>query len=520
MEGLISFWEFLGSRRGEIVKQIFDHLGLTIIALAIATTIGVSLGIILTRNKQIADKVLGVVSVIQTIPSLALLGFLLPILGIGKAPAIVALFLYALLPIVRNTFTGIEEVNASIKEAAKGVGMPDLQILFKVELPLAIPVIFAGIRTATVTTVGVATISALIGSGGLGEFIFRGIALNNADMILAGAIPAAGLAVLLDFILGLLEKKVAKYFKQILISFVVLVSIFLGLFVVPAFFNNSFKAGFASEFIERPDGYPGLRKRYDLTLDAVELGPSVMYEALKENKVDVISGFATDGRIKAYNLRILEDDRNFFPPYYAAPIVREDTLRKYPELREVLAKLAGNISNEKMAELNYLVDNKKEDTLTVAKKLLNELNLKTSTSRQGKADIVIGCKNFTEQYILADILAVLIENYTNLDADLKTGLGGTKIAFDALNLGFIDMYPEYTGTALLVIFKPDETTVNRIIEDKDEVFQYVRRESKEDYQLEWLEPFGFNNTYALMMRNKEAEELNIRSISDLKNYLE
>ena len=431
-----------------------------------------------------------------------------------------ALFLYALLPIVRNTFTGIEGVNAAVKEAAKGIGMPDLQVLLKVELPLAIPVIFAGIRTATVTTVGVATLCALIASGGLGEFIFRGIALNNVDMILAGAIPAAGLAVLLDFLLGLLQKNVAKYLKQILIGFVVLLVIFLSFLIVPTFFNNSFQAAFTSEFMERADGYPGLRKHYDLRLDTVELDPGLMYKALREGQVDVISGFATDGRIKAYDLTVLEDDKNYFPPYYAAPVVRQDTLREYPELREAFAKVAGQISDEKMAELNYQVDNEQRPTLEVAKSFLQELGLKTATKRQGNSDIVIGSKNFTEQYILADILAVLIENYTNLDVELKTGLAGTKIAFDALTQGSIDIYPEYTGTGLLVILQPDEETRNRIMDDKDKVLEYVREKSKNLYNVVWLQPFGFNNTYALMMREDEANELDISSISDLKEYVE
>ncbi|MBC6419854.1 MAG: ABC transporter permease subunit [Prochloron sp. SP5CPC1] len=184
----MSLWEFFTSNIREIFDQTVQHIGLTVISLAIAVTVGVLVGVVLTRYPRFSTQVIGTVGVIQTIPSVALLGFLLPLLGIGVTPAIIALFLYALLPIVRNTYTGIEEVDGSIKEAAKGMGMPDLQILFKVELPLAIPVIFAGIRTAAVTTVGVATLSALIASGGLGEFIFRGIALNNVNMMLAGAI--------------------------------------------------------------------------------------------------------------------------------------------------------------------------------------------------------------------------------------------------------------------------------------------------------------------------------------------
>src|SRR5690606_14204600 len=132
--------------------------------------------------------------ILQTIPSIALLGFMIPLLGIGAKPAIVALFLYALLPIIRNTYSGILGVNPAVKEAATAMGMTRRQVLWKVELPLAFPVILAGIRTATVITVGVATLAAYIGAGGLGEFIFGGIALNNSAMILAGAIPAALLA--------------------------------------------------------------------------------------------------------------------------------------------------------------------------------------------------------------------------------------------------------------------------------------------------------------------------------------
>ena len=519
MEALTSLWEFIVSRRGEILQQTFEHLGLTVIALAIAACIGVSLGIILTRNKRIADQALGGVGVIQTIPSVALLGFLLPLLGVGKTPAIIALFLYALLPIVRNTFTAIEEVSAPVKEAAKGIGMPDLQILVKVELPLAIPVIFAGIRTATVTGVGVATLCALVGSGGLGVFIFQGIGLNNVNMILAGAIPAAALALVLDFILELLQKNVTQYFKQIAIGFVVLLVIFLSFLIVPNVIGNPFKAAFQPEFMERADGYPGLKKRYDLELDVLVLDPGLMYEALRNGKVDVISGFSTDGRIKAYDLKILKDNKNYFPPYYAAPIIRQDTLNEYPQLREVFGKVAGKISNDKMAELNYQVDEKERGTYEVAKSFLDELGLKTSVERRGGGDIVIGSKNFTEQYILADIMAILVENYTDLDAELNTGFAGTKIAFDALTQGSIDTYPEYTGTGFLVILDPKEKIQERIIDDRDKVLEYVRENSRERYNIEWLKPFGFDNTYALMMREEQAEKLDINTISDLSDHL-
>lgn len=173
-----------------------------------------------------------------------------------------------------------------------------------------------------------------------------------------------------------------------------------------------------------------------------------------------------------------------------------------------------------MTELNYLVDEKKQSTKKVAKDFLQELGLKTNIQRNNRADIVIGSKNFTEQYILAEMFTILIENYTNLDVDLKIGLGGTKIAFDSLVKGEIDLYPEYTGTALLVMTKPDKATRDAIIQDKDKVFAYVKEKLKARYDMEWLTPLGFNNTFALMMRGEDVDKLKLRSISDLSNYLQ
>ena len=163
--------------------------------------------VLLTRFRWLATPILGGANVIQTVPSLAILGFMIPLFGIGATPAIVALFLYALLPIIRNTYTGIIGVNPAIIEAAIGVGMTQRQVLGWVRLPLALSVIMAGIRTSTVICVGIATLCAFIGAGGLGEFIFSGISMVNANMILAGAIPAALLALMLDFVLGRIEKQ-------------------------------------------------------------------------------------------------------------------------------------------------------------------------------------------------------------------------------------------------------------------------------------------------------------------------
>jgi osmoprotectant transport system permease protein len=515
-----TFLAFIQSHQNEIFEQTLEHIGLSVIALTISVLVGLPLGIFLTRKKKLASPVLGIVGVIQTIPSVALLGFLLPVLGIGVVPAIVALFLYALLPIIRNTFTGIEEVDSSVKEAALGMGMTDAQILKRVELPLAVPVIFAGIRTATVINVGIATLCALIASGGLGEFIFRGIALNNVNMILAGAIPAAALALLLDFVLSILQKFIRKIIKPFLILSVLTVFIVVPLLILPSFFSSGFRAGFTAEFMERADGYPGLKRIYQLEIDTVELDPGLMYRALKNRRVDVICGFSTDGRIKAYNFKIIKDDLNYFPPYDASPLIRGETLRRYPVLRDIFAKLEGKITGDQMAALNYRVDRKKESPSKVAKEFLQKAGFQISRKEKKGADIVIGAKNFTEQYILAHLFAYLIESQSPLSVGLKTGLAGTKICFDALINGQIDLYPEYTGTGLLVILDTDEHVRKSLKNNGQKIFDHVRQESKRLYDLEWLQPLGFSNSYALMMRAKQAEKLNIRTISDLKKYIE
>lgn len=193
--------------RKEIAGLAWDHLQLTFLAVLLAACAGVPLGIFLTRVRVLATPVLAFVSALQTLPSLALLGFLIPVLGIGAAPAVLALFLYALLPIVRNTYAGVTGVPGELVEAGRGMGMTPRQLLTMVELPLALPVIMAGLRTATVISVGTATLAALIGGGGLGEPIFRGIALVDGPTILSGAIPATVLALGLDFVLGRLARR-------------------------------------------------------------------------------------------------------------------------------------------------------------------------------------------------------------------------------------------------------------------------------------------------------------------------
>ena len=206
----MNFLHFMIANRQQVLDLTLEHITLAGVATVLAAVVGIPLGILITRIPQLSKPVLGSVNIIQTIPSLALFGFLLPAPWIGERAgrlAILALALYGLLPLVRNTYAGIQGVDPAVVEAARAMGLTDRQLLFQVELPLASGVIVAGVRIATVTSIGVATIAAAIGAGGLGEFIFRGLAMVNNQVILAGAVPAALLALLADFMLGRLEQR-------------------------------------------------------------------------------------------------------------------------------------------------------------------------------------------------------------------------------------------------------------------------------------------------------------------------
>jgi osmoprotectant transport system permease protein len=206
----MSFWQFVLQNRAEMLELTWEHVWLVAISTLLAVLVGIPLGILITRWPTLGKPVLGSANIIQTIPSLALFGFLLPAPWIGERAerlAILALTLYALLPLIRNTYAGITGVDRAVVEAGRGMGMTGTQLLFQVELPLALSVIIAGIRVATVISVGLATIAAAIGAGGLGEYIFRGLAMVNNQLVLAGAVPAALLALFADFSLGWVERR-------------------------------------------------------------------------------------------------------------------------------------------------------------------------------------------------------------------------------------------------------------------------------------------------------------------------
>ena len=481
----------------EVAQLTLEHLLLVGLSILIAAGIGLPLGVLMTRKPGLSGPILTFANAVQTIPSLALFGFLIPlpfIGGIGARTAIVALVLYSLLPIIRNTFTGISGVDPAIREAGRGMGMTDLQLLWSVEIPLALSVIFAGLRVATVLCVGIATIAAAVGAGGLGMFIFRGVSMVDSRLILAGAIPAAALALIADFGLGAIEKRFSKllcllviaaglsscshsdrvvvgsknFTEQVIMGEMLAQQIErkthlpvdrklnLGGTIVchealtagqidtyveytgtgltailkeppakdsnlayqtvkdayksrfgiewtePLGFNNTFAiivrksdaeqfglrtisdaaprtsrwvAGFGYEFIEREDGYPGLVKTYNLRFPSeprvMDLG--LTYKAVAGHQVDLIAGNSTDGLIGALGLVVLEDDKHYFPPYDAVPLVREAVITKHPEIREALRALGGKVSEEQMRLMNYAVDGEHKDVKQVVKEFLDKL---------------------------------------------------------------------------------------------------------------------------------------------------
>lgn len=199
--------EFFTSHGSELLYKTGEHIYISAIAILLGIIVAVPLGILLTRIPKYADHLISFIGILQTIPSLAILAFFIPLLGIGKFPAIIALFFYSVLPILRNTYTGVQGVDSNTLEAGKGIGMNNIESIFKIELPLALPVIMAGIRLATVYLIGWATLAAFVGGGGLGDFIFDGLNLYQPALIIAGTVPATILALLADQILSIIESK-------------------------------------------------------------------------------------------------------------------------------------------------------------------------------------------------------------------------------------------------------------------------------------------------------------------------
>jgi len=503
-----SFFEYFFSHIDIISQYTVQHLRIGMLAVTGAILIGVPLGLLISRIEFSRKPVLGLASIMQAIPSLALMGFFIPIVGIGDKTAIIIIALYAILPILRNTYTGLTNIDPSILEAARGIGMTERQILFRVQFPMALPVIMAGIRTAAVNSIGTATIAAFIGGGGLGKQIYAGIQIINTNMILSGAIPACILALLIDYIFGLIEKAVVpvslsvnaseldtstvRHFKKrnrftlsvvgvclfVLLGSMIYESIdfrkeksitigtteyieerivsqlykqiiedrtdikvnlnnamggtlvvweairnneidmnpgytgtyyatVLGLELYPGMtkedtYNNVANAlkdynitasgqlgpnnqyvfavkkedaekyhlskvsdlqpyssdwvvGCSQSFYARQnDGLFPVCEEYGLNFkDALTFGAAPMYIALENNEVDVIVSYRTDGLLQKYDLVLLEDDHNFFPPYVLFSMISEKAMKEYPELLDAAMELNLAVSDEEMQNMNY-----------------------------------------------------------------------------------------------------------------------------------------------------------------------
>ena len=492
-------------KKDELFSGIVEHIQISFIALIIALIIAIPLGIYLSYHKKLANIVIAINGVIQTIPSLAILALLIPIVGIGRKPAIIALILYALLPILHNTYTGITGVDPMYMVTSRALGMNKFQQLTKIQLPLAMPVIMTGVRTAAVLIIGTATLASLVGAGGLGKLILLGLDRNNNYLILLGAIPAALLAILFDFIFKQLEKLSIKKILifLILITFAcffgsissfnntkqdkliisgklgsepeILINMYkilieenskLGVELKPGLgktsfvfnalknhdidiypefsgtavftflnetpvnnnaedvfnqaqkgmetkfkmvmlkpmkYNNTYaiavskkfadennlktisdlarvkdkiKAGFTREFNDREDGYLGLKKLYQFEIQNIkEFEPKLRYVAVQSGDINLVDAYSTDPELAQYNMVILKDNKHLFPPYQGSPMMREETLKKYPKLKKILEKLSGKISDEEMSTMNYRVSVKGEKAEDVAREYLRNAGI-------------------------------------------------------------------------------------------------------------------------------------------------
>ncbi len=523
---------FLLAHRTDLMTRTTEHLNLVALALLAAAAVGLPLAVVLRSRRGAATVFLGFAGIIQTVPSLALLSVMLPLFGLGRETAVVALFLYALLPVMRNTLVGLGGVDAAVVDTARGMGMSPAQLFWTVELPLALPTIFAGLRTAAVICVGIATLSALVGAGGLGVFIFRGIATSQPAIIFLGAVPAALLALGLDGALGLAQHFMLRYPRRVTaIGGLVLAGCVLSVWRpgtdAPLLF------GFTSSFVQRADGYEAWRKHYGLpALRYNELNSSLLYDALHRGEVDVACGFSTDGLIASYGLRPLVDDRHFFPHYDAALLARAELFERIPALRPLLEKLTGAISEQAMRQLNLRVDQDGVTPEMAAREFLRNWTRAAGIDWQearannkrfdlDAPDLVIGAMITTEQYILGSIIEQLIDGATAWNAELKSGLGGTAICFEALQRGNIDLCPEYGGSLAMTVLKTNnDPVVMSRLSDAGQLNAWLTAEFARLHHLAWMAPLGYSRSYTLLVRSDDSRFIEIKTVSDLKSRIE
>lgn len=367
---LQNMWTVIIENKQLLLDLLWEHLEISLFAIVIAILLGGTVGILISEFQKSAKPALGTINFLYTIPSISMLGFLIPFSGIGNVTAVIALTIYALLPMVRNTYTGIKNVDAAILEAAKGMGSTRTQILFKIKLPLAMPVILSGIRNMVTMTIALGGIASFIGAGGLGVAIYRGITTNNTAMTMVGSLLIAALAIVMDVILGFVEKRINK-------------------------------------------------------------------RSVKEKK-----------------------------------------------------------QNKVMAIVAILV------CICIAATSIIPAG--------GKDTIQIATKPMTEQYIIGEMLDILIEQDTDLEVELTQGVGGgTSNIQPAMESGEFDIYPEYTGTAWNMVLKKEGLYTEKL-------FQSMEDEYKEKLDMQWIGMYGFSNNYGLLVRKEIAEKYNLKTYSDLR----
>lgn len=526
-----AFTVFLATHHNELVAHTLEHIELVALALIAAVAIGVPLAVALRQSRPLATAFVGMASVVQTIPSIALLSLMLPLFGLGRNSAVAALFLYALLPVIRNTLVGLAGVPSGVVEAARGMGMSPTQLFWAVELQLALPTIFAGLRTAAVISVGVATLGALVGAGGLGVFIFRGIANNQPSVVLLGAVPAALLALVIDALLALAESTLLRHAWKVAVTSAVLI---VGSFVavwrpMP---DSTLLFGFPTGFAQRPDGYEAWRRHYRApTVRYTEFDLNLLYGSLRTGEVDVVCGSAIDGRIEPLGLRILQDDQHFFPSYDAALLARQQLFQKIPALRPLLEKLGGALSTETMRRLINRVEQEGQTNDAVAREFLRRwtasvgIDWKESQALAKRAeldapDIVVGAKSSTSHYIMGRIIERLIDGATGWNAQLKSGLGSTAICFESLQRGDIDLYPEFSGLLAVTVFQvgAEPASMDRL-RNGPELNRWLKTELARQYRFEWMSPLGFDSSYAFVVRDDDKRFASIQTMTELTELL-
>ena len=363
-------WTLLTERTDFFAGLLLEHLEISLLAIVIAILAGGLAGILISEFQRTAKPALAVINFLYTIPSISMLGFLIPFSGVGNATAVIALTVYALLPMVRNTHTGMVNVDPLILEAAKGMGSTRMQILFKIKLPLAMPVIMSGIRSMVTMTIALAGIASYIGAGGLGVAIYRGITTNNSAMTMTGSLLIAVLALVVDFLLGFLERRMK----------------------------------------------------------------------MRSSKAKKMNRFMAAAAVAVICIALV-----------ITAVFR---------------------------------------------------------TRTGET-IHIATKPMTEQYVLGEMLKILIEQDTDLNVELTQGVGGgTSNIQPAMESGEFDLYPEYTGTGWNMVLKNEELYT-------EDLFGALQQEYEDNYSMEWLGMYGFNNTYGMVVRREIAEQYDLHTYSDL-----